>query len=188
MPWVQSEEILKTVKKIIIGDIKCPGNIQRGDIYDLVMGKNITGSIISSFLNVLKVNDIDIEAMCPLFFTCFLNKERVTDSIKYVINNPNLMKKRYLFVPLYLKNLHWSLMIVTPQIKTMLYFDSLHKFAEPKELLSLITSFMNFYCLTHRVQQINWDYLFFDEVYQQKADKDCGMFCCLNAYYFLNGY
>ena len=68
-PWVESEEILKTVEKIIIGGIKCPGNIQRGDIYDLVMGKNITGSIITSFLNVLKVNDIDIEEMCPLFFT-----------------------------------------------------------------------------------------------------------------------
>ena len=60
MPWVESEEILKTIEKIIIGDIKCPGNIQRGDIYDLVMGKNITGSIFSSFFNVLKVNDIDI--------------------------------------------------------------------------------------------------------------------------------
>ena len=75
-----------------------------------------------------------------------------------------------------------------PQIKTMLYFHSLHKFAEPKELFSFITSFMNFYCLTHRIQQINCDYLFCDEVYQQKSDKDCGMFCCLNAYFFLNSY
>ena len=98
MPWAESEEILKTVEKIIIGDIKCPGNIQRGDIYDLVMGKNMTGSIISSFLNVLKVNDVDVEAVCPLFFTCLLHKERVTDSVKYVINNPNIMKKSiYLF-------------------------------------------------------------------------------------------
>ena len=40
------------------GNIKCPGNVQRGDIYDLVMGTNVTGSIISSFLNVLKVNDV----------------------------------------------------------------------------------------------------------------------------------
>ena len=45
MPWVKSEEIWKTVEKIIIGDMKCPENAQRGDIYDLVMGKNITGSI-----------------------------------------------------------------------------------------------------------------------------------------------
>ena len=52
MPWVESEEVLKTVEKIIIGDLNCPGNIQRGDISDLVMGKNITGSIISLFLNV----------------------------------------------------------------------------------------------------------------------------------------
>ena len=57
------------------------------------MGKKITGSIISSFLNVLKVNNVDIEVMCPLFVTCLLNKERVTDSVKYVINNPNIMKK-----------------------------------------------------------------------------------------------
>ena len=102
-PWVESEEILKIVEKIIIGDIKCRENVQRGNIYDLVMGKNITGSIISSFLNVLKVNDIDIEAMCPLFFTCLLNKETVTDSIKYVINNPSLMKERYIFIPFNLK-------------------------------------------------------------------------------------
>ena len=48
--------------------------------------------------NVLKVNDVDIEVLCPLFFTCLLNKEKVTDSIKYVINNPNLMRKGiYLF-------------------------------------------------------------------------------------------
>ena len=39
MLWVESEEILKTAEKIIIGDIKCPRNMQRGDIYDLVMGK-----------------------------------------------------------------------------------------------------------------------------------------------------
>ena len=58
MPWVENEETLKTVKKLIIGDMKCPGIIQRGDIDDLVMGKNITGSIISSFLNVLKLNDV----------------------------------------------------------------------------------------------------------------------------------
>ena len=126
--------------------------------------------------------------MCPLFFTCLLNKERVNDSIEYVINNPNPMKKRYLFVPLNLKNVHWSLMIVMPQIKTMLYFYALHKFAEPKELFSLITSLMNFYCLTHRMQQINWYHLFCDEVYQQKTDKDRGMFCCLNDYYFFNDY
>ena len=94
---------MKTVEKTIIGEIKCPGNIQRGGIYDLDVGKNITGSIISSFLNVLKVNDIDIEAMCPLFFTCLLNKETVTDSIKYVINNPSLMKERYIFIPFNLK-------------------------------------------------------------------------------------
>ena len=98
------------------------------------------------------------------------------------------MKKRYLFISLNFKKVHWSLMIVMPQIKTMPYFDSLHKFAEPKELFSLITSFMNFYCSINMIQQINWDYLFCDEVYQQKTDKDCGMFCCLNAYFFLNGY
>ena len=39
MPWVQSEEVLKAVEKINIGDIKCPGNIQRGDTSDLAMGK-----------------------------------------------------------------------------------------------------------------------------------------------------
>ena len=98
MPSVENEEILKTVEKLITGEIKCPGNIQSGDIYDLVMGKNITGSIISSFLIVLIENDVDVEVVCPLFFASLLNKERVTNSIKYVISNPNLMKKGiYLF-------------------------------------------------------------------------------------------
>ena len=90
--------IMKTVKKLIIEDIKCPRNSE--DSYDLVMGKSITGSIISSFLSVLKVNYVDIKVVWPLFLKCVLNKERVTDSIKYVINNPNLMRKICLFVPL----------------------------------------------------------------------------------------
>ena len=68
IPCTENEEILKTVEKLIIGNITCPGNIQGGDIYDSVMGKNITGSIISSFLNVIKANDVDIELVCPLFF------------------------------------------------------------------------------------------------------------------------
>ena len=34
MPWAESEQIFKTAEKNIIGDIKCPGNIQRKYIYD----------------------------------------------------------------------------------------------------------------------------------------------------------
>ena len=79
--------------------------------------------------------------------------------------------------------MNWNLVIVMPQVTTMLYLDSLHKFIEPNKLL-----FMNFYCLTRRIQQINCDYLLCEEVYQQKTDEVCGMFRCLNAYYFLNGY
>ena len=76
MPWVESEEVLKTVEKIIIGDIKCLGNIQRGDIYDLVMGKNITGSIISSFLNALKVNDVILKSCAHYSLrVCSIKKE-----------------------------------------------------------------------------------------------------------------
>ena len=119
-------------------------------------------------------------------FSCLFSKERATDSIKYVVKTKSYEQK-YFFVPLNLKHVQWSLMIVMPQIKTMLYYDSLHKFAESKKLSSLIILFMNVSCLTHRIQQINWNYLFCEEVYQQETDKDCGMFCCLNAYYFLNG-
>ena len=50
MPWIESEEILKTVEKIIIGFIKCPGNIQRGDIYDLVKGK-ISLVVLSAYFS-----------------------------------------------------------------------------------------------------------------------------------------
>ena len=42
--------------------------------------------------------------------------------------------------------------------------------------------------MVHKVQQIHWDYVICDETYHQKNDKDCSMFCCLNAYYFLNDY
>ena len=103
-----------------------------------------------------------------------------------LINNPNLIKKRYLFVPLNLENMHCSLVIVMSQVKTMLYFNSIHKFTEPKELFNLITFFMNFYYLNHKIYQFNWDYLYCDEVYQQKTSKGRGIFCCLNAYYFVN--
>ena len=66
MPCTENEEILKTIEKLIIGNITCPGNIQRGDIYDSIM--DITGSIISSFLNVIKANVVDVELVCSLFF------------------------------------------------------------------------------------------------------------------------
>ena len=66
------------------------------------MRKIIGDSIISSCLIVFKVNVVDIDVVCPLFLTYLLIKERVIDSIKYVIN-PNLMEKRCWFIPLRLK-------------------------------------------------------------------------------------
>ena len=60
-------------EKLIIEDIKRPRNSE--DSYDLVMGKSITDSIISSFLSILKVNYVDIKVVCPLFLKCVLNKE-----------------------------------------------------------------------------------------------------------------
>ena len=76
MPWPENEEILKTVEKIITGDINCPGSIQRGYIYDLVMGSNSTGSIISSFPNVFKVNDVILRPCVHCFLrVCSIRKE-----------------------------------------------------------------------------------------------------------------
>lgn len=97
---VENDEILKTLSELVIGGI-VSGKYTKGDIYDIVMGK-ISPAVLSAYF------------ACPLFFTCLLINERVTDSVKYTINNPNLMKKTYLFFPLNLKNMHWSLVIVMP--------------------------------------------------------------------------
>ena len=129
-PWAESEDIIKTVEKLIIGEIECPTNIERKDIFNSITGKEFTGGIINSFLNTLKPNDADIEVICPLFFRSLNNEERITDSIKYVINTRSLMDKKYIFLPLNLHELnlheiHWALVIVMPQISTLFYFDSL---------------------------------------------------------------
>ena len=126
--------------------------------------------------------------LCPLFFSSLNNEERITDSVKYFINTRSLMDKKYIFLPLNLHGIHWALVIVMAQTSTLLYFDSLPTLSNFANQLNLITSFFNFYCVCHKVQQIHWDYVICDETYQQKNDKDCGMFCCLNAYHFLNGY
>ena len=129
-PWAESEDIIKTVEKLIIGEIECPTNIERKDIFNSITGKEFTVGIINSFLNTLKPNDADIEVICPLFFRSLNNEERSTDSVKYVIDTRSLMDKKYIFLPLNLHelNLHeiqWVLVIVIPQISTLFYFDSL---------------------------------------------------------------
>ena len=136
----------------------------------------------------MRLNDSDNEVICPLFFSSLNNKERIRDSVKYVINTRSLMDKKYVFLPLNLHGIHWALVIAMPQTSTSLYFDSLLTPSNLTNQLNLITSFFNFYCVVHKVQQIHWDYVICDEAYQQKNDKDWDMFCCLNAYNFLNAY
>ena len=65
-PWAEFEDKIKTAEKII-GEIQCLTNIERKDIFNLITGKEFTGGIINSFLNTLKLNDRDIEVVCPLF-------------------------------------------------------------------------------------------------------------------------
>ena len=187
-PWAESEDIIKTAERLIIAEIECSKNIGRKDIFHLITGKAFTGGIINSFPNTLKLNDSDIEVICPLFFRSLNNEERITDSVKYVINTRRLMDKTYIFFPLNLHGIHWALVIIMPQTSALLYFDSVLTPSNFTNQLNLITSFFNFYCVVYKVQQIHWDYVICGEAYQQKNDKDCGMFCCLNAYYFLNGY
>ena len=124
-PWTESEDIIKTVEKLIIEEIECPTNIERKDIFNLITGKEFTGRIINSFLNTLELNDADIEVICPLLFRRLNNEERLTDSVKYVINTRSFMDKKYIFLSFNLHEIHWALVMVMPQISTLLYFDSL---------------------------------------------------------------
>ena len=67
-PWAESEDIIKTAEKLIIGEIECPTNIGRKDIFNLITGKEFIGGIINSFVNTLKLNDSDIEvSLSPIF-------------------------------------------------------------------------------------------------------------------------
>ena len=85
-PWAKSKGMIKITGKLIIGEIDYPTNLARKEIFNLVTQKKLTGGIINSFLNTLKVNNAVIEVICPLSFSSLNNEQRITDSVKYVIN------------------------------------------------------------------------------------------------------
>ena len=126
---------------------------------NLVTEKKLTRGIINSFLNTLKLNNAVIEVICPLFFSSLNNEERITDSVKYVINTWILMDKNYIFLPLNLHETHWALVIVVPQTLTLLYFDSLLTPLNRTNKLNFITSFFNSCFPVDKIQQIHWDYV-----------------------------
>ena len=84
---------------------------RKKNIFNLITGKEFTGGIINSFLNTLKLNDANTEFICPLYFNSLNNEERITDSVKYVINRRSRMDKKYIFLPLHLTYMrfigHW---------------------------------------------------------------------------------
>ena len=152
-PWAESEDTIKTVEKPIIGEVECPTNIERKNIFNIITRKEFTGGIINYFLHILKLNDADIDVICPLFFRSLNNEEKITDSGEYVINTRNLMNKKLL--PLNLHKIHWALVIAMPQTSALLYFDSLLTQSNLTNQLNLATLFFNFYCVVHKVQQIH---------------------------------
>ena len=79
-PWAESEDTIKTVEKPIIGEVECPTNIERKNIFNIITRKEFTGGIINYFLHILKLNDADIDVICPLFFRSLNNEEKITDS------------------------------------------------------------------------------------------------------------
>ena len=151
-PWAESEDTIKTVEKPIIGEVECPTNIERKNI-NIITRKEFTGGIINYFLHILKLNDADIDVICPLFFRSLNNEEKITDSGEYVINTRSLMNKKLL--PLNLHKIHWALVIAMPQTSALLYFDSLLTQSNLTNQLNLATLFFNFYCVVHKVQQIH---------------------------------
>ena len=105
----------------------------------------------------MKLNDANTEFICPLYFNSLNNEERITDSVKYVINRRSRMDKKYIFLPLNLHEIQWALVIVMPQTSTLLYFDSLLTPSNLTNQSNIITSFFNFYSVVRKVQQIHWD-------------------------------
>ena len=152
-PWAESEDTIKTVEKPIIGEVECPTNIERKNIFNIITRKEFTGGIINYFLHILKLNDADIDVICPLFFRSLNNEEKITDSGEYVINTRSLMNKKLL--PLNLHKIHWALVIAMPQTSALLYFDLLLTQSNLTNQLNLATLFFNFYCVVHKVQQIH---------------------------------
>lgn len=154
-PWAESEDTIKTVEKPIIGEVECPTNIERKNIFNIITRKEFTDGIINYFLHILKLNDADIDVICPLFFRSLNNEEKITDSGEYVINTRSLMNKKYKLLPLNLHKIHWALVIAMPQTSALLYFDSLLTQSNLTNQLNLATLFFNFYCVVHKVQQIH---------------------------------
>ena len=155
----ESNDVIKTAKTLIIGVIEFPENVEKKDIFNLITGKEFTGGIMNCFLNNLKLNDVDVEVICPLFFSSLNNEKR----IKNTVNTVSLMDKNYIFsLPLNLHGIHWALVIVISQKSTLLYFYLLLMPSNPTNQLNFATSFFNFYCVAHNVQLILCDYVICD--------------------------
>ena len=75
------------------------------------------------------------------------------------------MDKKYILLPLNLHEIHWALVIVMVQTSTFLYFDLLLMSSNLTNQLNLVTSFFNFYCVVHKIQETHWDYVICDEAY-----------------------
>ena len=45
--------------------------------------------------------------------------------------------------------------------------------------------FFQIFCKYHNLDEIKWKLLIYDYTQQQNNDKDCGVFCCINAYCFI---
>jgi len=107
-------------------------------LYDNIMHglapeKQIATTIVDSYIHMVKLSDKSKE--CVIFPTTFadeLLRKEMKKLRTYTVNtrivhyrNINIFTKRAVFIPVHLPG-HFVLLVIYPQMKTILYFDSIY--------------------------------------------------------------
>ena len=78
------------------------------------------------------------------------------------------------------------MLVLTPSEKLASYFNLLLSFSNPTDVTSDIFFFFQIFYKDHNLDKIKWKLLIHDYTQQQNNGNDCGLFCCINAYCFID--
>ena len=108
------------------------------ELYDNVMnglapGKQISTIIVDTYIHMVKLSHKSEECVFfPIVFAEYLLRNEMKRLRTHTINmrthhyrNINIFTKRAVFIPVHLPG-HWVLLVIYPQMKTILYFDSIY--------------------------------------------------------------
>ena len=150
--------------------------------------KRLNDNIIDSFMCSLKpfVKQDKISIVNPLLATCLsLTGAHKRDLFRRTLTQSDLLTSSHILILLFIKSCHWALLVLTPSEKLALYFDPFLSFSNLTDATRDIFFFFQIFCKYHNLDEVKWKLLIHDYTQQQNNDKDCGVFCCINAYCFI---